>query len=115
MLDKRLLWTGIALAAVIMTTVVAVSLPQREESIPLNEVVEDVEKPAGEDPPPPYAYLLREYQGRIAVYTAGQEEPDMVLNVMVKHLPEYDRRQLEEGITVASYSELESLIEDFSS
>jgi len=114
--DKRLLVTGAALAVVIMAAVVAANIPAgTQETMPLHEPVSDVEKPPQEESEAAHGYVLREHQGRIGVFTGNAGEPDMVLDVLVKYLPEYDRQILGEGIPVDSYEQLVALIEDYTS
>ena len=60
-----------------------------------------------------YLYILREKDGRLAVYFRGQSEPQMTFDVPVRTLPELDQRQLEEGIKVKDYQSLVNLIEDY--
>jgi len=116
MFDKRLLWTSTAIVIVIMVAVVAAALPQRENAVRSQENVSGLE--VEEDTPqqePEYLYMLKEYRGRIGVYIGGADEPEMILDVPIKHLPDYDRELLMEGIPVWSYSELVALMEDYSS
>lgn len=117
MLDKRLLCTGVALALVIMMTVVVLLLPRAEESVvPLNEALSDVEKePPASQPTAEFAYILKEHNGRIGVFAAGSDKPELILDVMVRHLPEYDQEQLKTGVPAKTYSELVNLIEDYNS
>jgi len=114
MLDKRLACTAVALVLVVMASVVAASLPGKENTAQMQENVGDVEKEAPR-PAEDYVYVLKEHQGRIGVFLAGETEPEMILDVPVKHLPEYDREQMRQGIPARSYSELVALIEDYSS
>ena len=58
-------------------------------------------------------YTLREYDGKIGIFAAGDAEPIRVLDVYVFTLPEADRLALRTGIRVYSSEALRSLIEDF--
>ena len=60
-----------------------------------------------------YPYLLRTYEGKLAVFTTDLVHPDMVFDVYVRTLPEYDRLELEKGVRVESYDKLTALIEDY--
>ena len=60
-----------------------------------------------------YRYILRSQNGRLAVYMKGEEEPRMEFDIPVQVLPEFDQRQLENGILVKDYPSLVSLIEDY--
>lgn len=61
-------------------------------------------------------YLLREYEGKLAVYTMPWQEgdpPQMVLDVALSTLPPYDQGQLKIGVPVRDYQELVQRIEDY--
>ena len=60
-----------------------------------------------------YAYILKSYNGRVAVFLPGAAEPQMVLDKLVRHLPDYDQIQLERGIPLKDYAALSSAIEDY--
>lgn len=60
-----------------------------------------------------YPYLLRVYDGKLAVFTTDLVHPDMVLDIYVQLLPEYDQKELEKGIRVENYEKLTALIEDY--
>ncbi len=58
-------------------------------------------------------YLLKEYDGNLAVFENGSSEPAEVFSVAVSSFPEADRTLLETGIVVHSKAELQRLIEDY--
>lgn len=60
-------------------------------------------------------YVVREYEGKVAVFVGGDTQPGMVLDVYVSYLPEADRRLLETGIAVEDYPKLVRLLEDYAS
>lgn len=60
-----------------------------------------------------YPYLLRTYEGKLAVFTSDLVEPDMVFDVYVRTLPASDQRALEKGVRVETYDKLTTLIEDY--
>ena len=60
-------------------------------------------------------YLLGQKDGRLAVFLDGGEEPEIVFNIYLHHLPDVDRMRLEEGIAVSDYQTLLTLIEDYTS
>ena len=60
-----------------------------------------------------YPYLLRTYEGKLAVFTDDLVQPDLVFDVYVRTLPELDQQQLSCGIRVKTYDELTSMIEDY--
>lgn len=58
-------------------------------------------------------YILKSYEGRVAVFTKGKSEPEMVFDVYVQQLPSYDQGQLNQGIPISDYPTLLSKIEDY--
>ena len=60
-------------------------------------------------------YYIRGYEGELAVFREkNSEQPMMIFGGIYLHqLPEYDRRQLEEGIYVKDYQTLTMLLEDY--
>lgn len=84
--------------------------PRAEEPISHSASAVPIEE-AGDN----YEYVLKEYKGRLAVFSRGQTEPDMVFDVYVQSLPEFDRGLLQGGIAAEDYRSLVSLIEDYTS
>ncbi len=66
-------------------------------------------------PAPLEGYYLREYDGRLAVFQSGNEEPLHVFNVSIATMSEYDQTELREGIFAESLNDLRSLVEDYTS
>ena len=58
-------------------------------------------------------YILKSYEGKLAVFLPGEPVPQKVFDVWLSSLPQYDRGQLELGIPVESYPELVQRIEDY--
>lgn len=119
-MDRRLIVTAFALALVIAGSAAFARRSAEEPTAPLNEEMSgvqiDPEPPEEEEPAVEveYTYLLREYEGRVAIFPyADDSEPEIVLDTLVKFLPDYDRSQMQEGIPVKDYRELVSLIEDY--
>ncbi len=116
--DKRLAATGAALAVTVAVAITAALLPGREQqALPMQEQVPDVEAMQPQAPQPEieddYLYIIKEYQGRIAIFARGSETPELIFDKQLKHLPEYDRIQLEEGIKIYTGDELNARIEDY--
>lgn len=120
-MDRRFVSTVLAVLAVTVGTAALVNRTEAPPVAPLHESVSGVEirpeTPAATQPTqkePDYAYIIREYEGRVAVFSAGDDnKPEMVLDLLVKYLPDYDRTQMQEGIRVKDYQELVSRIEDY--
>lgn len=58
-------------------------------------------------------YVLKEYKGKVAVFSDGQQAPREILEIDLSALPDSDREQLFVGITVNSETQLQQYIEDF--
>lgn len=111
--------------AVLATTVGAAALANRAEDplidAPLYQQLAgvEIESPtisdaSEEDTKDTPQYIIREYQGRVAVFFAdNDQEPELVLDTLVQYLPDYDRSQMHEGIPVETYEQLVSRIEDY--
>lgn len=119
MFDRRLAWTGAALAVVAAVSFFLTRAPEESDIAPITENVSGIERSASSAPvqrqKQEYAYILKAHEGRVAVFPAGSSEPEFVYDVLVKYLPDYDRQQMEEGIPVRDYDELVSLLEDYTS
>ena len=64
---------------------------------------------------PSMVYTLKEYRGKLAVFSSNEDQPLEIFDTPVSTLPLDDRRQIEEGITAVSESQLQKLIEDYTS
>lgn len=60
-----------------------------------------------------HEYLLKSYEGKLAVFLPQKQNPEKVFDVWVSSLPQYDRGQLELGIPIKNYEELVERIEDY--
>lgn len=60
-----------------------------------------------------FPYLLRAYDGKLAIFTSDLVTPDLVFDVYVRTLPEYDQEQLARGVRAKSYEDLTKLVEDY--
>ena len=58
-------------------------------------------------------YLLRSYEGRLAVFRQGCDTPELIFDVYTRLLPPADRDRLETGISAPDYETLTRLIEDY--
>jgi len=60
-------------------------------------------------------WLLGGYGGKLALYRALKEEPEIVFNVWLHSLPDVDRERLAAGIEIDDEEQLLALIEDYTS
>jgi hypothetical protein len=68
-----------------------------------------------EDTKSSLSYIVKEYNGKIAVFEEGKNKPFKVTDSSVSDLPEYDRKLLEEGIKATTKQELQRILEDYCS
>jgi len=118
MLDRRLLVTCASLLVVVAASGAAALLSHDPTHQDYNQVVPVVNPIAGIVTSPnesDYLYIIREYDGRVAVFARGESNPEMVLERLVHHLPTYDRIQMQEGVRVYTIQELQDRIEDYTS
>lgn len=77
----------------------------------------DISEYTRENPyiPPIDYYTVTEYQGKIAVFKNSETIPIDIYDSYVSVLPQHDRELLEKGIRTESTSELQKIIEDYTS
>ncbi|MBR5559595.1 MAG: hypothetical protein IKU72_05060 [Oscillospiraceae bacterium] len=121
--------TAVTVGAVILCAVIGVAVGRCAQTDPLPEmtVSEPVsglpkqqsptvraQKQGGEEAADQREeYWLREVDGRLGVFLADAEKPEMILDVYLSSLPEADRMALQNGIVADSYRQLLSMIEDY--
>ncbi len=105
MLKKKILGVIVCLMAVFSVVILASSAvkppPQPETEV---ESRKDIIMPT---------YILRDYDGRLAVFSFDSDQPEEILDIFTGSLPEYDQEQLKKGVSVYSPEHLESLIQDY--
>ena len=58
-------------------------------------------------------YIMRDYNGRIAVFRNGESSPEEVFDIFTSSLPKEEYERLMSGISVKDDSELQKLIEAY--
>lgn len=102
------------LLCIVITSVILPSMPHAgatQQNVNTESVVQTDENTDGEKT----AFIIKEYDGKIAVFEGQAEEPLFVSDVSVNNLPETDKQLLNDGIYVSSKKELNRLIEDYCS
>ena len=61
------------------------------------------------------SYIVKDFNGNVAVYEANASVPFRVTEVSISTLPKVDQERLQEGIAVANQTELNTLLEDLCS
>ncbi len=60
-------------------------------------------------------YTIKEYNGKVAVFKNNNTFPESVYDAYISVLPESDQERLKNGITVSDKTELQKIIEDYTS
>lgn len=60
-------------------------------------------------------YTIKEYEGKIAVFKNSDKKPFTVYDAYTSLLPEQDRQRLKNGIEVDNTTDLQRIIEDYTS
>lgn len=60
-------------------------------------------------------YTIKEYEGKIAVFKNSDKKPYTVYEAYTSLLPEQDRQRLQNGIKVDNTTDLQKIIEDYTS
>jgi len=74
-----------------------------------------VEKAAALAEKEPVGFILKEYEGKAALFRENSERPYQILDLEVWLLPEADRIALEQGIFAQDEAELRKILEDWES
>jgi hypothetical protein len=64
---------------------------------------------------PPYAYIVKAYDGKIGVFEGTSDTPIQIIDMALSLLPPYDQAELEAGIFIRDETALRRLLEDFTS
>ena len=58
-------------------------------------------------------YTVKEYDGKIAIFSDDDETPKKTLNIYIDELPKKDRQLLKNGITAENDEQLNRILEDY--
>ncbi len=105
-IDKRIYFTLLT-AITVSGFLVICTLGQ---TVRKERIESRLEAAALDDPEP--LYIVREYNGRIAIFCRGSSEPFRYLEFNILLLPDFDREQLREGIGLYTDEELWTYIQD---
>jgi hypothetical protein len=61
------------------------------------------------------SYTLKEYQGKLAVFTPESSQPQQIIDVQIQSLPQSEQDKLRDGIQTNDHDELLALIENYTS
>lgn len=60
-------------------------------------------------------YILKDYNGQIAVFEQGKTEPFKITDALTANLPQVDQDDIRQGITLNGKKELNRALEDYCS
>lgn len=81
----------------------------------MNQNSKASQKVEPETPDTSLSYIVKDFNGNIAVFENGSSTPFKVTEVCTNTLPKVDQERLAEGIVVNSQTELNTLLEDLCS
>lgn len=95
--------------------VISLSLPRPDQPAAQNKpnTQPTIEPPSA--PSNSLTYVVREFNGNIAVFEKGMQKPFQITHIEVTSLPELDQVILKEGIEAINQNELTSILEDYCS
>lgn len=106
---KRLFFALLAVCGVLLGAAALIPSPRESEAA---ETMAEPAVPAVASK----GFVLCEYQGRVAVFGAGEADaPREVTSIRVHYLPAADRNALKKGISAVSEPALAALLEDLGS
>lgn len=118
---KLLRWVFSAVATVALITIFA-EYSQQNKVLLADEVTSDAAETvpltvvsSSASPKEPEGYILREYDGKLAIFKPGGAEPLYVFSVSMETMSDYDKTALQQGISADNLEELKTLVEDYTS
>ena len=103
---NRILQASLAVVMACTLLLAAIYIPLQPEAIAQVGESQQADYPA---------YVLKDYYGKIAVFEVNKDQPDIVFDVYVSTLPEFDQHALQTGVFAQDIKELNRLIEDYTS
>ena len=100
-----MLLTSMTISAVLLVVSAGNSMRQQKEI--------QVEKAAAFAEKEPVGFVLKEYEGKVALFRENSQRPYQILNIEVYLLPDADKEALREGILAENEEELKKILEDW--
>ncbi len=114
MTRKQVLYTVVTASAIsIIIIIISLAYSMKEQRVEAHR--KNLETTIVIETQPAVGYILKEYNGELAVFRGDSDTPYKLLGVPVSIMSDYDRKLLEAGIFTESQSELNRLIEDYTS
>lgn len=100
---------ALTLSGVIVITSIAYDArgENANAEVVFSETTETIEEAIG--------YVLKEYEGKLALFRENSEKPYKKLDVDTSTLTDYDKELIRQGIAVKTEKELNALLEDYTS
>lgn len=105
---KKFSLTAVSLCLVCIVTVAAAS------SLTPNGVPTLTDEAAQKSVEDAYLYILKEYNGQIGIFKAGEETPFKTVEIDLSDLPQGDAEMLKKGIRLYDEQSLQKAVEDYS-
>ncbi len=71
------------------------------------------QKTAGSSGTDGFAYVIKDYNGRVAVFQNGSDRPEEILDCPLDSLPQEEALRVRNGIPVSDEAQLQRLIEAY--
>lgn len=104
------IFSAMAVSAVIVIVSLAYSMKEQRAQAYRKNIESSVSETQAE-----IGFILKLHDGELAVFRGNSETPYKLLGVSSSVMSDYDREQLENGIFVQTQTELNRLIEDYTS
>ncbi|MCI5655720.1 MAG: BofC C-terminal domain-containing protein [Candidatus Pseudoruminococcus sp.] len=116
-MKKMIAVTGcFVIFCLIINGILIPSLPNvNAENTPPTTQTSSIEESSEIISKPEAFYILKDYNGKIAVYSSNSNKPIEITNASTAKLPKSDQDALRAGIKAKSRKELNRLLEDFCS
>lgn len=113
-MERKIAFIFLTLSVFISALSIAYTLKNSEEEA--KSVISD-ETSVGTSAPESEAsgYVLKEFDGKLAVFEAGNDIPCKEFDVPVRLFSALDRKNLKEGIYASGEEEIKRLVEDYTS
>lgn len=114
---NRRIWTAAAVVLALLAVGLSLTLRPAAPSTAINNkplpAATELPLPLPAEPAVPAGWRVGIYEGHVAVFAAGTETPEQVLETAVASLPVADREALRRGIFVSDRKALAALLEDY--
>ncbi|MDE5753480.1 MAG: hypothetical protein K2H89_02910 [Oscillospiraceae bacterium] len=109
-MESKRLQVSLILAAMTISAVVILGSAGKSLEQQKSYAVEQASALAEKEP---VGFILKTYEGKIALFRENSEKPYQILDIEVYLLPDADRELLEAGILAETEEELKAILEDW--